>query len=374
MRGGTSKACFFRKEDLPENEEALNRILLRIFGSPDPKQIDGMGGTYPNTSKAAIISRSDREDADINYDFRQIGIDSPIVAGDQNCGNISSAVGPYAIDEGLVTAVEPETLVRIYNQNTGKLIHAYVPTRDGKALTEGEYEIAGVPGTAARIDLDFLEPEGSATGTTLPTGNAKDTIEIDGITYEYSFVDAANPIVFVRPEQFGIDPTILPVAYERLPEISEIKRKLEIIRGTCAVSAGLARDLEQAKTDSPGLPKMAFCSRPRAYSGSDGRFICNDDMDVVARFITLQGKMAPAFAVTGGICLGVAACIMGTIVHESVFGNNPAKNPVLRIGHPCGIMDVSVTTDQNGHVLGCRVGRTARRIMDGYVYVKKSSQ
>ena len=316
MRGGTSKACFFREEDLPDNSEERDKVLLRVFGSPDPKQIDGMGGAVGVTSKAAIISISERENADINYDFNQIGIDKPEVQKNANCGNISSAVGPYAIEEGLVPVTEPETLVRIYNKNTGKIIHSHVPVTDGGYDPRGDYKIAGVPGTGAKVALEFFEPQGAVTGVTLPTGNAKDTIEIEGRIYEYSFVDAANPVVFFKLEQFGVDPYILPAEYERLPDIAEIKRKLEILRGTCAIKAGLAVSLEDAQKNSPGLPKMVGCCAAKDYMSSEGELIQQGEIDMVGRFITMREKMAPAFAVTGGICLGVAACTKGTLVNE----------------------------------------------------------
>lgn len=369
MRGGTSKACFFRREDLPADAENRDRVLLRVFGSPDAKQIDGMGGAAPNTSKAAIISRSDREDADVDFDFNQVGIDKATVDKNMNCGNISSAVGPYAIDEGLVAAVEPMTVVRIYNRNTEKVIYAHVPVEHGKARTTGDYEIAGVPGTGARVDLEFFYPQGSATGNLLPAGMPQETMEIDGKPYDYSFVDAANPIVFLRPEQFGVAPEILPGEFNALPDIAEIRRRIEIIRGSCAVKAGLAKNLQDAEENSPGLPKVMFCAAPRRYQASQGKWIGADEMDILGRFITLKGAMAPAIAVTGAVCLGVAAGTPGTVVWQILKENGAENKRNIRVGHPCGVMDVQVSLDETGRVKSCRVGRTARRIMEGYVYV-----
>lgn len=367
MRGGTSKACFFRKEDLPKADSERREVLLKIYGSPDPTQIDGMGGATPNTSKAAIISLSDRSDVDIDYDFSQIGIDTPTASHDMNCGNISSAVGPYAIDEGMVEAKEPVTVVRIYNTNTGKIIHSHVPVKNGKMAAEGDYKIAGVPGTSARINLEFFEPQGSVTGVLLPSGSVLDTIEIDGEQYEYSFIDAANPIVFVNAKQFVDDPAVLPDVFNSLPDVVEIRRKLEIIRGTCAITAGLATSLEEAAANSPGLPKLAMCSEPYTYTASSGEEISADDIDITSRFITLKGKMAPAYAVTAGICLGAAAATKGSLVNRIITecGGNLSE---IRIGHPSGVMDIEVKTDENGLVTSCTVGRTARRLMDGYVY------
>ncbi len=372
MRGGTSKACFFRKEDLPADPLERERIILRVFGSPDKNQINGMGGATPTTSKVAIISRSDRPDADIHYEFGQVGIDSAYIDQHMNCGNISSAVGPYAVDEGLVQAVEPITAVRIYNSNTDKIIVAHVPVKNGHFAPEGSYQIDGVPGSGAKIRLEFCHPEGAATGVALPTGHAMDQIEIDGEIIPYSFVDAGNPIVFVEAQKIGLTGLELPSEYEKLSDIVAIKRRLERIRGTCAIAAGLAKDLDDARVNSPVLPKVICFQRPASYTGSNGKRIHNCDIDLAARFISIHGKMAPAFAVTGGICTAVAANISGTVVNQ-ILGANENGYPCVRIGHPCGVMDVETTLEYQKDgpptVLSCIIGRTARKIMDGYVYV-----
>ncbi len=262
MRGGTSKGCFFLASDLPEDPKARKSWLLKIYGSPDSRQINGMGGATPTTSKAAVISKSSRPDADVDYLFCQIGIDSSMVDMSMNCGNISSAVGPYAVDHQLVKAKEPITEVRIYNVNTGKIILARVPVRNGRYDSEGSYRIDGVPGTASRIDLAFQKPQGAVTGKLLPTGHPLDFLEIEGEQVAYSFVDAANPIVFVSSRSIGIKGTETPAQYEALENIVRIKKRIEILRGTCAVTAGLAKDLEDARVNSPVLPKVAICSEP----------------------------------------------------------------------------------------------------------------
>ena len=207
MRGGTSKALFFRDEDLPQDTIERDKVILSAFGSPDRRQIDGMGGANTSTSKVAIIKKSNKPGIDIDYDFGQVDVFAPIVGKTMNCGNISSAVGPYAIDEGLVKAVEPVTEVHIFNTNTRKEIIAQVPVKDGRAVTEGDFSIDGVPGTAAKILLKFVNPQGAASGKLLPTDKAKDTIKFDSKNYEYSFVDAANPVMFVHPEDFGVKGT-----------------------------------------------------------------------------------------------------------------------------------------------------------------------
>lgn len=375
MRGGTSKAVFFHDKDLPKDSAERDKVILSAFGSPDLRQIDGMGGANTSTSKVAIISKSEREGVDVDYDFGQVSVDTPVVGKTMNCGNISSAVGPFAIDEGLVEAVEPVTTVRIFNTNTNKMIISRVPVKDGKAMTEGDFAIDGVPGTGAKVQIEFNKPQGAVSGKLLPTGNAKDTIEIDGKIYEYSFVDAANPVVFVRAEQFGLNGTELPWEFEARPDCQEICRLLEIIRGTCAITIGLAKDLEDAAVNSQTLPKIAFCTVPKDYTAGSGKEIKKEDVDYVGRLFSLGMKMIQAYMGTGGICTVVAANTPGTIVNEIACANkSDNKVTSIRIGHPFGIMVVDADledTADGGHTVKCgMIGRTARRIMDGYVYVR----
>lgn len=375
MRGGTSKACFFHDKDLPKETVERDKVILSVYGSPDLRQIDGMGGANTSTSKVAIISKSQREGVDVDYDFGQVSIDMPIIGKTMNCGNISSAVGPFAIDEGLVEAVEPITIVRIFNTNTNKMIVARVPVKDGKAMSEGDFEIDGVPGTGAKINIEFNNPQGAVSGKLLPTGNPIDTIEIDGKTYEYSFVDAANPVVFVRAEQFNLTGTEMPWEFEARPDYKEICRILEIIRGTCAITIGLATSLEDAAVNSQTLPKIGYCTVPKDYTAGSGKEIKKDNIDYVGRLFSLGMKMIQAYMGTGGICTVVAANTPGTIVNEIVCANKPDnKVDSIRIGHPFGIMVVDADledTADGGHIVTCgMIGRTARRIMEGYVYVR----
>ncbi len=376
MRGGTSKALFFKEEDLPQDERERDKIILSAFGSPDRRQIDGMGGANTSTSKVAIIKKSMREDADIDYTFGQVDVAYPIVGKTMNCGNISSAVGPYAIDEGLVEAVEPITSVRIYNTNTQKIIVEEVPVKNGCAVTEGDFAIDGVPGTGARVMLKFVAPQGAASGKLLPTGNPKDTIEIDGKVYEYSFVDAANPVIFVHPEDFGVKGTEIPAVFNALPNCEEICRKLEIIRGTGAITLGLAKDLEDARINSQTLPKIAFVTKPVTYKAGSGQEISDQKIDIVGRLFSMNMKMIDAYMGTGAICTVTAANTPGTIVNEIVC-ENAKTNQVehVRIGHPWGIMDayadLKVNEDGSHEVLSGNLDRTARRIMEGYVYVRE---
>jgi 2-methylaconitate cis-trans-isomerase PrpF len=376
MRGGTSKACFFHDKDLPKDPAERDKVILSVFGSPDRRQIDGMGGANTSTSKCAVIRKSERPDADIDYEFAQVDVNNPIVGKTMNCGNISSAVGPFAVDEGLVEAVEPITTVRIFNTNTQKIIVAEVPVKDGKAMTEGDFAIDGVPGTGAKITLKFVNPQGAASGRLLPTGNPKNHIKIDEKTYEYSFVDAANPVIFVHPEDFGLTGAEIPSQFNALPNYNEICRILEIIRGTGAITLGFAKDLEDARVNSQTLPKIAFITKPLDYAAGNGKKVFSDDIDCVGRLFSVGMKMIDAYMGTGSICTITASNTPGTIVNEIVCNHKKTNSAEhLRIGHPWGIMDVYadlINNEDGTHtVLSGNLNRTARRIMEGFVYVRR---
>lgn len=375
MRGGTSKAVFFRDEDLPQDVKERDKVILSAFGSPDRRQIDGMGGANTSTSKVAVIKKSDRPGIDVDYDFGQVDVMAPIVGKTMNCGNISSAVGPYAIDEGLVEAVEPMTEVHIFNTNTQKEIIAQVPVKDGRFWSEGDFAIDGVPGTASRVLLKFVAPQGAASGKLLPTGNVKDTIEVEGKVYEYSFVDAANPVIFVHPEDFGVKGTEIPSEFNALPNCKDICRKLEVIRGTGAILLGFAKDLEDARVNSQTLPKIAFATAPVDYIAGSGRNVKANEVDIVGRLFSVNMKMIDAYMGTGAICTVTAANTPGTIVNEIArksCGGDRIEH--LRIGHPWGVMDayadLQINEDGTHTVLSGNLDRTARRIMEGYVYVR----
>ncbi|MDO5115625.1 MAG: PrpF domain-containing protein [Synergistaceae bacterium] len=372
MRGGTSRALFFHDEDLPKDEAQRDRIILSAFGSPDLRQIDGLGGATTSTSKVAVIKKSERDDADVDYFFGQVSVDHPIVGKTMNCGNISSAVGPFAIDEGLVKAVEPVTRVRIYNVNTKKIINARVPVKNGKAVTEGDFSIDGVPGTGAKILLEFNRPQGAVSGKTLPSGSPVNTIEIEGKIYEYSFVDAANPVVFVHASQFGLKGTESPYEFEARSDYKEITRLLEVIRVTAAITIGLAKDLEDAAKNSQTLPKIGIYTEPVSYVTPDGKVIRKEDIDIVGRLFSM-GRMIQAYMGTGAVCTIVAANTKGTLVNKIVTGGNDVCKK-LKIGHPFGIMEVEAEVDStpDGVDVSCAmIGRTARRLMDGFVYVRE---
>lgn len=368
IRGGTSKGVFLMENDLPRDPEVRDRVILAIYGSPDARQINGLGGADSLTSKMAIIGRSNRPDADVDYTFGQVSISTPLVDYKGNCGNISSAVGPFAVDEGLVKAVEPVTEVRIFNTNTKKIIVAVVPVKDGRAVVGGECAIDGVPGTGARITLNFLDAGGAVTGRLLPTGSPQDEITLsDGTRINVSLVDATTPVVFFKAVDLGLTGTELPDQVNSDPRLLAL---FEEIRCIASEMIGLA-DRSEATAKSPAVPKVTCVSPPIEYRTSGGRLISDGEVDLVARTMSMQ-KMHKAFAVTGGICAAAAAKLEGTVVSE-VLKKSPRSGSVVRLGHPSGVLEFEIETDvdvKGGPVLRkAAVARTARRIMDGFVYV-----
>ncbi|MEI7463571.1 MAG: PrpF domain-containing protein [Candidatus Taylorbacteria bacterium] len=366
MRGGTSKGAYLMLEDLPADPVLRDKAILAIYGSPDSRQINGIGGADPLTSKVALIARSQRENVDVDYTFGYVGIKDAAVDYEGNCGNMSSGVGPFAITRGLVPAEEPITRVRIYNTNTNKVIEAEIPVKDGEVTTEGDYGIAGVPGTGAKIVLNFLNSAGSKTGKLLPTGNLTDEITLaSGKKIRVSLVDAANPSVFVKAEDIGLTGRELPKDTETNPGILEV---MEDIRTTAAVMMGLAPSKEKA---SPAVPKVAYVAVPQNYPADSGEIIPAEDVDLVAR-TKAMAVMHKTYAVTGGICVAAAALIEGTVVSEVISARAKASGEV-RIGHPSGILEVFVNVkkkpDNTWDLQQAGVCRTARPIMEGLVYV-----
>lgn len=373
MRGGSSKGVFFMEKDLPSDPEIRDRVILAAFGSPDPsaRQIDGMGGAASTTSKVAIISPSKVPGTDVNYNFGQVSVTAPLIDYKGNCGNISSAVGPFAIDEGLVSAQEPMTTVRIWQENTKKVIIAEVPVKDKKHQVEGNYSIDGVPGSGAKVTLRFLEPGGSVTGKLLPTGNVRDTVE----TREYgaftvSIVDAANPVVFLKASELGLEGTEI----DEIDSNPEILRKLQVIRSYAAVMIGLAKTPEEAAEYSPAVPKIAFVCEAKKYKAIAGRLITTADIDLVARIISM-GKLHRAFALTGAICIAGAAKIEGTVVNQ-IMNEAGLSREEIRIGHPGGILPVKPLIEKRDgdfYYVEAIAGRTARRLMEGLVLVPEKA-
>ena len=368
IRGGTSKGVYLLASELPTDPGVRDQVILAIYGSPDPRQINGLGGADPLTSKVAIIARSARPDADVDYTFGYVGIDKAVVDYDGNCGNISQGVGPFAVDEGLVPVNEPITKVRIFNTNTKKVIEAAVPVRDGKALTEGDFLVNGVPGTGAKIVLNFVNSGGSKTGKLLPTGNVVDKMELqDGRTIRVSLVDAANPAVFVQAAEIGFTGKELPKDTGANPKILEI---MEEIRVKAALMMKIAPSPDKV---SPAVPKVAFVAPPQEYVTSTGKTIHAAACDLLARTKALA-VMHKAYAVTGGICVGAAALIEGTVVNE-VVGPQAKTSGIVRVGHPSGVSDfvITVTKKPSGEFELTQSGMagTSRRIMDRFVYVPR---
>lgn len=369
MRGGTSKAVFFHRNHLPQDAAIRDRVVLAAYGSPDPnrRQIDGMGGAVSTTSKVAIISPSSDPAYDVTYHFGQVSIDKPMIDHKGNCGNISSAVGPFALDEGLVNAGEPVTAVRIYQSNTNKLIVADVPTRDGRYWEDGDYAIDGVPGTGGKITLHFFRPDGSITKKLFPTGKVTDDIELPGgRVIAVSVVDAGNPVVFVKAEDLGLRGTEISEVDER----SDIRQALEAVRSRGAVMLGFAESPREASERSQAVPKVAFVSRPQDYQAVTGRNIQAGQVDLVARIMSM-GTLHKAYAVTGAICTAGAARIEGTVVHQALE-SIPDAQAEVRLGHPGGVIAVKAVLSKygGGYVYEeAVVCRTARRLMEGYVCV-----
>ena len=363
MRGGTSKAVFFHEKDLPEDKSLWDDIFLKVMGTPDVKQIDGMGGTVSSTSKIAIIAPSDKPGVDVEYTFRQVDIVIPRVDGSANCGNISSAVGPFAIDEGLVPAVEPITVVRVLNTNTNKIIEEHVRVEDGHAMVHGDEVIQGVPGTGSRIDMYFEDPAGSKTGKLFPTGQKKEVFDVPEYgPAEVTVLDCSNPMVFIKASDLGIKGSELT----ELNQNKDVMEHIERIRGMAAVKCGFVENWEDARTKSTSAPKVSIVSAPQDYINMDGNEVKADTMDLCCRAISV-GALHKAYPMTVAVGTGAAARISGPIVNEIV---KPAPDQdIIRLGHASGVTEVDVKMDGEKVVKG-GVTRTARRIMDGWVYVR----
>ena len=366
-RGGTSKPIFFLEKDLPRNPEDRDRAVLAVFGSPDLRQIDGLGGADPLTSKVAYIGPPTIPGADVDYTFGYVGIKDPVIDYTGNCGNTSAAVGPFALLRGLIDAKEPITKVRIYNTNTKKIIVGEFPVVNGEFDSEGDFRIDGVPGSGSKILLDFLDSGGAVTGKLLPTGKVKEDVKFPTLgTLTVSMVDAANPFVFVRATDLGMkdDATSDQIAADE-----PLLKKCEEIRSVVAEIMGIAKK-EQATQKSPGVPKIALVSPPTTYQTPKGK-VESRDVDVIARMTALQ-KLHKAYAVTGAVCLGAAAKVEGTIVNEIYRRVQPDNPPAVRIGHPSGTIQVEIETrKENGGLILSKaaLARTARLLMDGTVYL-----
>lgn len=368
MRGGTSKGVFFRAQDLPTDARERDALLLRVIGSPDPygKHTDGMGGATSSTSKVVLISPSQRNDCDVDYLFGAVAIGEAQIDWSGNCGNLSAAVGPFAISQGWVPATGAKTAVRIWQQNIQKRIIAHVPTRHGEVVEDGQFQEDGVPFGAAEITLEFLDPADDGKDGLLPTGNPVDMLEVPELgTLRVSLINAGNPTVFIRAEAIKLSGREMPDAVNR---DMRLLARLESIRAHAAVAMGLAKTAEDATRNRPATPKIAFIAAPAAYRSSGGADIGRDHIDLVARIVSM-GKLHHAFTGTGSIALAAAAALPGTVVAEVT---RTLPGVPTRIGHVSGVLAVGAIlaqTRKGWRVEKAVMSRSARRLMEGVVFV-----
>ncbi|MEC7760835.1 MAG: 4-oxalomesaconate tautomerase [Pseudomonadota bacterium] len=341
MRGGTSKGGYFLAEDLPADEAARDAFLLRVMGSPDVRQIDGMGGTDPLTSKVAVVKRSEREGVDVDYLFLQVFVDQPIVTDKQNCGNMLAGVGPFAIERGLIPATGDETKVSIYMENTGQVAVADVKTLGGVVTYAGEASIDGVPGTAAPIPLEFKDTAGSSCGALLPTGNAVDTVE--GV--EVTMIDNGMPVVVMRGEDMGITGDESP---EELEANEALRAKLEAIRLAC----GPMMNLGDVKEKS--VPKMTMVTAPKAGGAVNTRTF-------------IPHRCHKTIGVLGAVSVATA-CLLDGSPAQALAETGEGAERSLSIEHPTGEMTVIAKLDAGGTPVSAAILRTARKLMDGEVF------
>jgi len=380
MRGGTSKGLYFKAEDLPPPGEQRDTLLKALIGSEDLLQLDGLGGSRLVTAKFAIVARSARPDADIDYTYGIVPPGRGIVIYTSNCGNISAGVGPFAIDSGLVQATGPVTEVRIFNTNTAKVLVAHVPVLSGRARIQGGLSIPGVPGTGAEIFMDYSATTGAKTGRVLPTGRTRDWIPLDdGRQIEVTIGDVANPCVFLRAADVGCNGSELP---DEINSNEGLIATLRELRGKAATLLGFAPSWRQAETASPALPLIVMVAPAADYTDSEGRSLPAADMDLRARLV-FYNKCHESMAGTGSMCMAAMSRITGTVVHEAANkpGNNTAAalhttsdtttRDTLRIGHPLGAMEVVVRAAPGEDIAFERLGfrRTARRLMQGLAYI-----
>ena len=370
MRGGTSKGCMFLERDLPTREE-WDDIFVQVMGSPDPKQIDGLGGCVSSNNKIVVVRKSARPGVDVDYLVGQSIVGKAQIDYKSNCGNMTAAAAPFAVEEGLVEHLtEPVTTVHMFNLNTNKYIDVTVPVKDGRFDNEGDCAIAGVEGTAGELKVNFLDPAGSKTGKLFPTGKVKEILELPEGSIEATILDVSNPIVLVRAKDLGLTGTELPAEVDGNRAVSA---RLEAIRGAACVKLGFAKDLRDATDNSPAVPKVGFVAEPQDYTDISGKTVSAQDMALCARVISVF-KCHKACPLTAASAISVAALVPGTIVWEAA---RATQTQSVRIGHPSGVMTMFPYVDgaekplEEIRVTGVAVQRTARRIMDGTVYVRR---
>ncbi|KAJ9296254.1 hypothetical protein DTO271G3_5395 [Paecilomyces variotii] len=363
-RGGTSRALIFHEKDLPAKREDWKPIFLGTIGSPDlnGRQLDGMGGGVSSLSKICVVAPSGRPDAQVDFTFVQVGVKNSGIDYAGNCGNMTSAIGPFAVDSGIFDPAETEglTTVQLYNTNTDKIIHVTFPVSEGEAVADGDFSIDGVSGTAAKIQLDFIDPAGSKTGKLLPTGNTVDIF--DGI--RSTCIDVGNPCVFIKAADLGIDGTMLPDDTQIHPGLLE---RLESIRKQATVAMGISKTLQDVP---PSIPKICFVSKPKSHKLISGEELHESSVDVVVRAIS-TGQPHRALPITSGLSVSAAAKLHGSVLAECLTGDDIGDREELRIGHPSGKLVVGAKYSDDGRKLErATVFRTARRLMEGKVFWK----
>jgi len=373
MRGGTSNAIVFNAKDLPRDRAEWDPIFLAAIGSPDPygRQLDGMGGGVSSLSKVCVVGPPTRDDADIDYTFAQVQVKEAKVDYGGNCGNMSSAVGPFAVDEGLVKASGPEALVRIHNTNTKKIIWSRFPLDGGMAAVDGDLAIPGVPGTGAPVKLEFREPGGATTGRLLSTGNVADTLDVPGFgEVVVSMVDAANACVFARADDLGVKGTELP---EEIDADRGLLGKLAAIRIAASVAMGIAGSAEEAARNAM-VPFVGFVSPPQDARTLSGETLEGTKVDLTARMLS-NGQAHRALPLTASLCIAVAARLPGSVVFNAM---RPAAGPEseIRIAMPSGVLTVAATVRKVEGAWHAEQGaffRTQRRMFEGHVLVRAAS-
>ncbi|ENP7383370.1 2-methylaconitate cis-trans isomerase PrpF [Vibrio parahaemolyticus] len=374
MRGGTSKGVFFNLDDLPAEAQvagaARDKLLLRVIGSPDPyaKQIDGMGGATSSTSKTVIVSRSSRDDHDVDYLFGQVSIDKPFVDWSGNCGNLSAAVGPFAIHAGLIPQERiPENgivTVRVWQVNISKTILVHVPIVNGFVQETGEFELDGVTFPAAEIQVDFVDPA-DGEGSMFPTGNLVDDLVVPDVgTFNATFINAGIPTIFIDAESIGYQGTELQ---DQINNDDAALVMFESIRAHGALKMGLISELEEAQTRQH-TPKVAFVSKPKSYQSSSGKAVNESEIDVLVRALSM-GKLHHAMMGTAAVAIASAACVPGTLVNLAAGGGEKES---VTFGHPSGTLKVGAKakqTEQGWVVQKAIMSRSARILMEGFVRV-----
>jgi 2-methylaconitate cis-trans-isomerase PrpF len=372
IRGGTSNAVVFNRNDLPRDRALWDEIFIAALGSPDPygRQLDGMGGGLSSLSKVCVVGRSERADADVDYTFAQVLIKEAKVDYTTMCGNMSSAMGPFAVDEGLVKVQGKEALVRVHNTNTKKIIWSRFTVEDGCAAVDGDLSIPGVAGTGAPVKLEFREPGGATTGKLLPSGNVADDLEVPGYgTFKVSMVDAANAAVFVRAEDLGLSGTEMPDAIEA---DASLMKKLGAIRIAASVAMGIARTPEEAAKRS-AVPFVGFVAPAQDARTLTGDALVAGDFDLTGRVIS-NGQPHRALPLTVSLCMAVAARLEGSVVYHAA---RRAEDPdaAIRIAMPSGVLVVGATVRRKDGAWNAEQGafyRTQRRMFEGMVLVRAS--